>query len=143
MLHDVKLLASRSVGIDSQHVGSASPLRLEREETLVASYVEDGFPSQILGKLNQSQFFLAVHGTRRVDVVGQPDSLVPFEALEQVRQIGPVHGPPRMPRSPSPSQERRRAFRPAPSQQVATTRGSFDITSRGPSRRRATRFVLL
>src|SRR6266851_9373113 len=89
-LDDMKLLASLSVGIDGQHIGSASPLRLEREEPLVAPYVEDGFPSQVLGKLKQSQFFLAVHGTRRVDVVGQPDSLIPFEALEQVHQIGPV-----------------------------------------------------
>src|SRR5438309_4028952 len=57
MLDDVKLLASRNVGIDRQHVGGASALRLEREETLVAPYVEDGFPSQVLGKLNSPQPF--------------------------------------------------------------------------------------
>src|SRR5215475_2507394 len=97
MLDDVKLLASRSVGIDREHVGGAPPLRLEREETLVAPYVEDGFPSQVLGKLNPPQPFLALYGSRCVHLVGQADSLIPFETLQQVTQIGRVHSPPRCP----------------------------------------------
>src|SRR5262249_41451285 len=70
MLDDVKLLASRNIGIDRQHVGSASPFRLECEETLVAPYVENGFPSQVVGKLNPLQPFLAVYGARCVHLIG-------------------------------------------------------------------------
>src|SRR5882762_8463716 len=102
MLDDMKLLTSLRVGIDRQHVGGASPLRLEREEPLVAPYVEDGFPSQVFRKLHQSQLFLAVHGTRCIDVARQADSLIPFEVLQQVHQLGPVHARPQMPCSPSP-----------------------------------------